>query len=133
MFVHFTILACNEENQLIPCIHGLYIYIKGEYRFSFEKAIVDDGFNNRSLINANEACSIFSRGARYIITRQGRCLLLEVFWCNSDAGILSYMNVDLSTQLDAFPSLIETIITNCYSLAIGSRLLKARYITRCLK
>jgi hypothetical protein len=47
--------------------------------------------------------------------------------------IVSYMDVDLSTGLEAFPSLIGAIAENGYDVAIGSRLHPRSEVRRSLK
>jgi len=47
--------------------------------------------------------------------------------------IVSYMDVDLSTGLEAFPRLIRAIAVEGYDVAIGSRLAGQSRITRSLK
>jgi hypothetical protein len=43
------------------------------------------------------------------------------------------MDADLSTELEAFPPMIEALVTGAYDLATGSRLLKPTLTKRCLK
>ena len=47
--------------------------------------------------------------------------------------IVSYMDVDLSTGLDAFPPLIAAIAEERYDLAVGSRLLAQSRVRRSLQ
>ena len=51
-------------------------------------------------------------------------------WLASDADILSFMDVDLSTGLDAFVPLINALTEEGYDLAVGSRNLSASRIVR---
>ena len=54
-------------------------------------------------------------------------------WSESKADILSYMDCDLSTDLAAFPPLVEALISCGFDVAIGSRLLKPCLTTRGFK
>ena len=54
-------------------------------------------------------------------------------WCESDCDVLTYMDVDLSADLSAFPPLVEAICSGGFDLAVGSRLLKPRLTTRGFK
>jgi hypothetical protein len=46
------------------------------------------------------------------------------------ALILSYMDVDLSSDLHAFPKLIEALVSGEHDLAVGSRLISPELTTR---
>jgi len=58
---------------------------------------------------------------------------LRKAWLDSEAEILTYMDVDLSTSLDAFPALVKAIAEERYDIATGSRLMKGSKVTRILK
>ncbi len=59
--------------------------------------------------------------------------MTTILCSNAFDNILSYMDADLSTDLDAFPGLIEAVRHGGYDLATGSRLLKPRWTKRSLK
>ena len=67
------------------------------------------------------------------IEAKGRGRALKQTWLASPMGIVSYMDVDLSTDLKAFPALIEAIAEGEYDLAIGSRLAPGSQVTRSLQ
>jgi len=67
------------------------------------------------------------------LPERGRGGALKRVWADSSAEILSYMDVDLSTELSAFPQLIEPLANGAYDVATGSRLLPASRTTRCRK
>lgn len=60
---------------------------------------------------------------------KGRGRALKAAWLSSGADILSYMDVDLSTDLEAYPLLVQHII-NGYDIVIGSRLLRGSRTAR---
>ena len=64
---------------------------------------------------------------------KGRGGALKRTWLESDADILCYMDADLSTDLEAFPALIEPLAGNGYEVAAGSRLLRPALTTRGFK
>ncbi len=67
------------------------------------------------------------------IDRKGRGFALKQTWLDSPMEIVSYMDVDLSTGLEAFPALIDAIAAEGYDVAAGSRLAKGSRITRSLR
>ncbi len=60
----------------------------------------------------------------------GRGRALKTAWLASEAEVLSYMDVDLSTELTHLPALIEAISRGQCDVAIGSRLLPESKTTR---
>lgn len=64
---------------------------------------------------------------------KGRGRAVKKVWSESDCDILTYMDVDLATELSALPPLVEAILSGGFDLAVGSRLLKPRLTTRGLR
>ena len=72
---------------------------------------------------------------------RGRGRALRTAWLASEGDYLCYMDVDLSTELEAIPPLIDSLASRDYDLAIGSRLksganvvgrtLKREVVSRC--
>jgi hypothetical protein len=65
---------------------------------------------------------------------------LRLAWSQSDAAIMAYTDVDLSTELAALPKLVRAIAEEGYDVGTGSRLLptsktvrspKREFISRC--
>ena len=53
---------------------------------------------------------------------KGRGIALRVAWLTSSAEVLAYMDVDLSTDLDHVPALVDPIAAGEVDLAYGTRL-----------
>jgi putative flippase GtrA len=64
------------------------------------------------------------------LDEKGRGRALQAVWSSSDAGILAYMDVDLSTDLDALLPLVAPLISGHSDLAIGSRLSRNSRVIR---
>jgi glycosyltransferase involved in cell wall biosynthesis len=139
MLINITIPVLNEERCLRPNILRLKQFMDG-MSFDFEIVIADNGsIDNTEKIGCGLAAGYPS--IRYLrLNEKGRGRALKEAWRNSEADILSYMDVDLSTELEAFPALIEAISSGNYEIAAGSRLLhpewtrrgwKREYISRC--
>ena len=70
---------------------------------------------------------------RYLhLNQRGRGRALRHAWTESDADVVCYTDVDLSTELPALPKLIGAILQEGYDLSTGSRLMKASRTTRSL-
>ena len=68
-----------------------------------------------------------------IINKPGRGRALRLAWSRSTADIVSYTDVDLSTDLEALPKLLGALVNDGYDLAIGSRLAPGSRTTRTFK
>src|SRR4051812_20374151 len=67
------------------------------------------------------------------IPEAGRGRALSLAWLSSDADVLAYMDIDLSTDLEAFPRLISAVADQGYDVAAGTRLGPGTEVTRSLK
>jgi hypothetical protein len=75
------------------------------------------------------------------LEERGRGRALKMAWSQSEAAILAYMDVDLSTDLNCFPQFLESVSSLKFQIAIGSRLIsgskvvgrsfKREFISRC--
>ena len=63
---------------------------------------------------------------------KGRGRMVKYAWQKSEAEILSYMDIDLSTDLNAFPPMVRAIMDG-YDVAIGSRQYKGSEVKRSFK
>jgi len=131
--VNITIPVFNEETRLQRSIPKLHSFLSEHCRFEFEIVIADNASTDRTL---EIACS-FSEAHPTVravhLDQKGRGRALKNVWCETQAEVLSYMDVDLSTDLYAFPPLIEGLVSGGFDVAIGSRLLKPSLTTRGFK
>lgn len=66
------------------------------------------------------------------LDKKGRGRMVKYAWDKSEADVLSYMDIDLSTGLDAFPPMVRAIFDG-YDVAIGSRQYKGANVKRGFK
>ncbi len=64
------------------------------------------------------------------LEQKGRGRALRTVWQESDAAVLAYMDVDLSTDLAAVLPLIAPLVSGHSDLAIGTRLHRGSRVTR---
>ncbi len=67
------------------------------------------------------------------LPQRGRGRALRHAWSQSDADVMCYTDVDLSTELAALPKMVHSIVADGYDLATGSRLLPDSKTTRSAK
>ena len=70
-------------------------------------------------------------GVRAIhLDQKGRGRALADAWLASDAAVVAYMDVDLSTDLDALLPLVAPLVSGHSHLAVGSRLAPGARVVR---
>ena len=133
--VDVVIPVYNEERALPHTIPTLRDFLS-EPAFSYAWRIVIA--DNASVDNTPEVGRKLAEESadqvEYVrIDRKGRGFALKQTWLASPMDIVSYMDVDLSTELEAFPKLIGAIAERGYDVAIGSRLARGSQVTRSTK
>ena len=134
MRLNIVIPVFNEEHQLHGNMVRLHQFLKTmQNGMTWELVIANNGSTDRTL----EVATNFSRTHEHVrvihIVEKGRGRALKEVWMKSDADILSYMDADLSSDLGAFPELIEAVANGRFDVATGSRLLKPELTTRSMK
>ncbi|MEX0736798.1 MAG: dolichyl-phosphate beta-glucosyltransferase [Bacteroidota bacterium] len=133
MLVNVTIPVFNEEKILPSSIATLHTFLTKHCRFEWEIVIADNASTDGTLDVAQRLGKEL-KGVRVVhLDQKGRGRALKKVWSESRADILSYMDVDLSSNLYAFPPLVEALISGGFDIGIGSRLLKASTTRRSLK
>ena len=131
--VEVVVPALNEERTLRTNIETLYNFLRAQDGLQFRITIADNGSTDRTQVIANELAEHYAAIRVVRMSERGRGRALKQVWMNSDADILSYMDVDLSTSLDDFMPLIKPLVNGEAGVAIGSRLSKHSRTTRCFK
>jgi glycosyltransferase involved in cell wall biosynthesis len=131
--INITVPVLNEAGQLAASIGTLHRFLCEHCRFEFEIVVADNGSTDGTLSIARDLAGKCPSVRVLRLEEKGRGRALKRAWSESRAEICSYMDVDLSTDLHAFPSLVESLIGGGFDLAIGSRLLKPALTTRGIK
>jgi len=133
MLVNVTIPVFNEEVRLPRGLPRLHRFLAGHCRFDFEVVIADNGSSDRTAAIARELAGEYGGIGVVQLDEKGRGRALKRAWGESaqrGAEVLTYMDVDLSTDLEAFPGLVEAVRVGGFDLAIGSRLIAGSRTTR---
>lgn len=132
MLVEVTIPVYNEERDLAKSIHTLTKFLAGVDFFESHIVIADNASTDRTWEIAQELGKQYPNVRPFHLDQKGRGRALKTVWSQSQADIVSYMDVDLSTNIKFFPLLVHGIMLG-YDIAIGSRLLQASQTSRCVK
>lgn len=134
MKVLVVIPVYNEERILEQSITQLHTYLIGKKPdFQWEIRIADNASKDKTLEVATLLSERLNSVAVSHLDEKGRGRALKKVWTESDADIMTYMDVDLSTNLDSFLPMIHAMSKEGYDIAIGSRLMHGANTTRSLK
>ncbi len=133
--VDVVIPVYNEERALPQSIPELRAFLAGaDFPYDWRIRIADNASIDDTPAVSRELEKQFPREVEYVrIERKGRGFALKQVWGEGDADVLTYMDVDLSTGLEAYPALTKAVAEDGYGVAIGSRLMKRSRVTRSLK
>jgi glycosyltransferase involved in cell wall biosynthesis len=130
--VEVVIPVYNEERVLAENVRALHRHLKQEFRFPFTITIADNASEDSTLERARGVDAELAEVQVLHLDRKGRGGALRAAWGASDADVLAYMDVDLSTDLSALRPLITPLLDGSADLAIGSRLAPGAEVTRSL-
>lgn len=131
--VDVVIPVYDEERILSKSIARLREFLRERCPYSWRIVIADNASRDRTLEVAKELSSLHPEVHYVHLDQKGRGRALRHAWLHSEADIVSYMDVDLSTSLEAFPPLIDGIAKEGYHIAIGTRLKKGSKVQRQLR
>ena len=128
--VDVVVPVYNEVEALRPSVERLQAYLRESFPFSWRITIADNGSTDGT---AELAAALEEElpGVRVVrLDGKGRGLALHEVWSASDARVLAYMDVDLSTDLAALLPLVAPLLSGHSDLAIGSRLSRGARVVR---
>lgn len=112
----------NEQRALPGCLQVLRSYLDAEFPFEWTITVVDNASTDGVLRVAREFAECDDRVRVLHLDRKGRGHALRTAWAYSDADVVVYMDVDLSTSLDALLPLVVPLVNGHSDIAVGSRL-----------
>ncbi|GAB3842453.1 bifunctional glycosyltransferase family 2/GtrA family protein [Micromonospora andamanensis] len=120
----------NEEVDLGPCVRRLYAHLAEHFPYPFRITIADNASVDGTLAVAEAlSAEIPEVQVRHLDTK-GRGRALRAAWSASDAPVLAYLDVDLSTDLAALLPLVAPLISGHSDVAIGTRLARTSRVVR---
>ncbi|HNX96616.1 MAG TPA: glycosyltransferase [Candidatus Aminicenantes bacterium] len=123
----------NEEHVLEKSVTALRQYLQEhQVPFRWVISIGDNASIDRTLQVAEGLATRFADVRVVHLPRKGRGRMVKHAWKESPADIVTYMDIDLSTDLGAFAPMVQAIVDG-YDFAIGSRQYRGAYVERSLK
>lgn len=134
MKVLIVIPVYNEEKILGQSLSQLHKFLTDKHPdFEWEIAIADNASTDRTRDVGKKLSEQYGCVRIVHLDEKGRGRALKKVWSESDADIVTYMDVDLSTNLESFLPMVKALKDDGYDVAIGSRLMRGASTTRSLK
>ncbi|WP_433517708.1 glycosyltransferase [Nonomuraea sp. CA-143628] len=128
--VEVVVPVYNEQRALRDSIGRLHAYLSGTFPYDYRITIADNASTDETWQLALELAAELPHVRAVHLDGKGRGRALRQVWSDSDADVVSYMDVDLSTDLDAFLPLVAPLLSGHSDLAIGTRLARASRVVR---
>jgi len=133
MLVDILLPVYNEQHVLEKSVTALRDFLqKNLSDFNWVISIGDNASTDNTLAVARQLAARYPDVRALHLDRKGRGRMVKYAWNNSEAQILCYMDIDLSTDLLALPPLVRAIADG-NDVAIGSRQYKGSVVERSLK
>src|SRR5438270_12031836 len=120
----------NEERDLERSVRRLRRYLDHQFPFEARITVVDNASTDATWAIAQRLALELDGVRATRLEDKGRGRAVRHAWLESDAAIVAYMDVDLSTDLDGFLPLVAPLISGHSDIAIGSRLARGARVSR---
>ncbi|HIA15286.1 MAG TPA: glycosyltransferase family 2 protein [Dehalococcoidia bacterium] len=130
-----VIPVLNEARALADSVNALAAFLSNNLNdYEWAVVVADNGSTDATPSICQSLSEQDSRVRHVRLEQRGRGRALKRAWAESNADIVAYMDVDLSTDLSALPQTIAAVDGEGYDIAIGSRLKRgAQVIGRSFK
>ncbi len=128
--VDVVVPVYNEEADLGPSVRRLHAYLSTTFPFTWRVTIADNASTDATPAVAASLADELAGVRAVRLEEKGRGRALRTVWSASDAAVLAYMDVDLSTDLDALLPLVAPLLSGHSDVAIGSRLARSARVVR---
>jgi putative flippase GtrA len=120
----------NEQQALGACVQRLRAHLQLTFPYPFRITVADNASTDGTWAVATHLAEQLPEVHAIHLDQKGRGRALKAVWSGSEAPILAYMDVDLSTDLDAVWPLVAPLMSGHSDLAIGSRLAHGSRVVR---
>ena len=128
--VEIVIPVYNEQHVLAESVRRLHAYLAENLPYPFRITVADNASTDTTWDVALDLAEQFRQVDVVHLDQKGRGRALRTVWAASNAEVVAYMDVDLSTGLEAFLPLIAPLMSGHSDLAIGSRLARGAAVVR---
>jgi glycosyltransferase involved in cell wall biosynthesis len=128
--VDIVVPVYNEAAGLDTSVRRLHRFLRAEFPVSWRITIVDNASDDRTWPLACRLSRELDGVHALRLADKGRGRALHAAWGSSDAVVLAYLDVDLSTDLAGLLPLVAPLLSGHSDLAIGTRLAPGSRVVR---
>jgi putative flippase GtrA len=128
--VEIVIPVRNEEHDLAASVRRLHAFLRDQFPIGTRITIADNGSTDGTWTQALALQAELPAVQAVRLERPGRGGALRAVWSASDADVYAYMDVDLSTDLNALFPLLAPLLSGHSDVAIGTRLARGARVVR---
>ena len=120
----------NEEKDIEGSVRRLHAHLSATFPYPFRITVADNASTDNTYAIAHWLAGRLPGVTVVRLPDKGRGRALKAVWSGSDAPVLAYMDVDLSTDLAALLPLVAPLLSGHSDLAIGTRLATGSRVVR---
>ena len=121
--IQIVIPVLNEQAILVRSIYAVHKYMSENFTsYDWHISIVDNGSTDSTQDIARKLSQDLINVDVMVLEERGRGRAVSRGWLEKNADIYIYMDVDLSTEMQALQKLVNAIDVDGYDIAIASRL-----------
>jgi putative flippase GtrA len=128
--VDIVVPVYNEAAQLEASIRTLSDFVNREFPLTARITIADNASTDGTWDQAVRLARSLVGVRALHLDEKGRGRALRAAWSASDAAVVAYLDVDLSTGLDALLPLVAPLVSGHSDVAIGTRLAPGARVVR---
>jgi glycosyltransferase involved in cell wall biosynthesis len=130
VLIEVVVPVHNEQRVLEASIVRLHRYLTADFPFAFRITIADNASTDATWLLAKRLAERLPDVRAVHVAEKGRGRAVRQVWSASDADVVAYMDVDLSTGLEALLPLVAPLLSGHSDLAIGTRLANGAAVVR---
>ncbi|HEY1537928.1 MAG TPA: glycosyltransferase, partial [Solirubrobacteraceae bacterium] len=128
--VDIVVPVYNEQAVLARSIRRLHDHLTDHMPFEWRIVVADNASTDQTPRIAAALAADLPGVDFLALLEKGRGRALRAAWLGSDAEVVCYMDVDLSTELRALLPLIAPLVSGHSDVAIGTRLHRGSQVVR---
>ena len=128
--LELVIPTLNEAHVLEASVHTIRKYLHEEFPYPARILVADNGSTDGTGKIASDLAAKYDDVGVYKLNQKGRGRALRQAWLASDADLVAYTDVDVSTEIEALARICRAIAEDGFHLGTGSRLLPESQVTR---
>ncbi|MEV8088669.1 bifunctional glycosyltransferase family 2/GtrA family protein [Streptomyces nigra] len=120
----------NEQADLERSVRQLHAHLRETFPYPFRITVADNASTDATPAIAARLAEELPETEWLRLAEKGRGRALHTAWSRSEAPVLAYLDVDLSTDLAALLPLVAPLISGHSDIAIGTRLARGSRVVR---